>query len=279
MYAVGMGTSKDAVGARIWFSKAAAQGHRESEYNLGVVLHAGIGVVTDEREAADWYRKAAEQGLAQAQADLGTMHFWGIGVERDFARSSALLRKAAAQGNVGAQFNLGCQAWMGGGSKWTGYTGLTLHIVVPGQAIPADYVEARKLFRLAAGQGHVLAQFNAGYMAEKAIGGQRDAAEALKWYRQAAEAGLVVAYNRLATLLEGSDPPDDSAALKLRMKSSSLGVHGSQDFPVLMMQMGRGIPLDYVKLDTGTRATKESVLLLFRPGFAVDPALEHFPAR
>ena len=49
--------------------------------------------------------------------------------------------------------------------------------------------KAAKLFREAAEQGHVSAQFNLGVMYETGQGVPEDKAEAIKWIRKAAEQG------------------------------------------------------------------------------------------
>ena len=69
-YAKGQGVARDDYDAVKWFRKAAAQGHAESQYSLGVMYENGRGVMKDESEAAKWYRKAAEQGHAMARERL-----------------------------------------------------------------------------------------------------------------------------------------------------------------------------------------------------------------
>jgi len=54
-----------------------------------------------------------------------------------------------------------------------------------------DAAEAVKWYRKAAEQGHALAQTNLGFMYEKGDGVPKDAAEAVKWYRKATEQGLL----------------------------------------------------------------------------------------
>jgi hypothetical protein len=58
-----------------------------------------------------------------------------------------------------------------------------------GQGVAQDYAEAARLYRLAAEQGHVAAQFNLGSMFENGEGVAQDRGEAIRLYRLAAAQG------------------------------------------------------------------------------------------
>ena len=62
-----------------------------------------------------------------------------------------------------------------------------------GKGVSRDYAEAVKWYRKAAEQGYVRAQESLGFMYEKGQGIPRDYAEAIKWFRKAAEQGDAVA--------------------------------------------------------------------------------------
>jgi len=55
--------------------------------------------------------------------------------------------------------------------------------------VKQDYAEAVRWYRKAAEQGHALAQCNLGVMYDKGRGVKQDHAEAVRWYRKAAEKG------------------------------------------------------------------------------------------
>jgi TPR repeat protein len=61
-----------------------------------------------------------------------------------------------------------------------------------GYGVHQDNAEALKWYRLAAEQGHANAQYNLGFMYANGKGVLEDFAEALKWYRLSAE--LLVNY-------------------------------------------------------------------------------------
>ena len=56
-----------------------------------------------------------------------------------------------------------------------------------GLGVPKDAVEAVKWYRKAADQNHAHAQYNLGFMYDKGLGVPKDAAEAVKWFRKAAD--------------------------------------------------------------------------------------------
>ena len=52
-----------------------------------------------------------------------------------------------------------------------------------------DYAEAVKWYRKAAEQGHAVAQYNLGWCYDKGKGVAQNQSEAIKWYRKAADQG------------------------------------------------------------------------------------------
>ena len=78
--------------------QAAAQDHRNAQYNLAVMYQKGDGVVKSEQKSLFWYEKAAAQGLPIAQYNLGMIYFQGKFVEKDEEKAKELWQKAADQG-------------------------------------------------------------------------------------------------------------------------------------------------------------------------------------
>src|SRR5262245_39509714 len=69
-----------------------------------------------------------------------------------------------------------------------------------GEGVPQDYAEAVKWFRKAADQGNFAAQINLGASYAKGEGVPQDFAEAVKWYRLAADRGNGVAQNTMGAM-------------------------------------------------------------------------------
>jgi len=62
-----------------------------------------------------------------------------------------------------------------------------------GRGVPQDYAEAVRWYRLAAEQGLAEAQYNLGQMFAQGYGVTKDSAMAVYWYRLAAQQGLAAA--------------------------------------------------------------------------------------
>jgi TPR repeat protein len=85
-----------------------------------------------------------------------------------------------------------------------------------GLGVPKDAVEAARRYRLAADQGLAVAQNNLGLMHEEGRAGVKDLAEAEKCYRRAAEQGSAAAQFNLAALLERRGSQREEAIAWLR---------------------------------------------------------------
>ena len=66
-----------------------------------------------------------------------------------------------------------------------------------GEGVARDYAEAVRWYRKAAEQGHAVAQNKLGVRYARGEGVARDYAEAVRWYRKAAEQGDVEARRAL----------------------------------------------------------------------------------
>ena len=81
-----------------------------------------------------------------------------------------------------------------------------------GRGVPQDYAEAMKWYRKAADQGHARAQFNLGIMYYDYKGVRQNYAEAMKWYRKAADQGHARAQFNLGLMYyDGKGVPQNYA--------------------------------------------------------------------
>ena len=94
-----------------------------------------------------------------------------------------------------------------------------------GKGVPQDYAEAVMWYRKAAEQGYAKAQWNLGYMYQYGQGVQQDYAEAVRWYRKAAEQGYSRAQTNLGVMYyNGKGVPQDYAeAVKWYLKAAEQG--------------------------------------------------------
>jgi hypothetical protein len=80
----------------------------------------------------------------------------------------------------------------------------------PGRGVPQDDAEAVRWYRLAAEQGVALAQTNLGVMYASGRGVPKDDVEAVRWFRLAAEQGVALAQTNLGLMYaNGEGVPQD----------------------------------------------------------------------
>ncbi len=79
-----------------------------------------------------------------------------------------------------------------------------------GHGVPQDYAEALKWYRKAADQGNARAQTILGFVYDTGQGVPQDYAEAVKWYRNAADQGNAFAQSNLGLMYgNGQGVPQD----------------------------------------------------------------------
>ena len=245
--------------------------HAFAQYILGVMYHEGEGVPQDYAEAMRWFRRAAEQGDPAAQSELGVMYHKGQGVLQDYAEAMRWFRRAAEQEDPFAQYNLGvmyyarargchrttprpCAGTAGQPSRETP-TRSTIWAVMynKGQGVPQDYAEAVRWYRRAAEQGTMpAAQFNLGVM--YARNGQgvplRTDAEAVRWYPPGSRAGKrpPAQFNLGVMYYKGLGvPQDDAEAMRWFRRAAEQGHADAQYFLGVMYYLGQGVPQDYAE--------------------------------
>lgn len=88
------------------FRVGAEQGHRDSQYYLGLMYAKGDGVEQDYTVARHWLEKAAMNGYPKAQYHLGEMYVWGDGVKVDYKQATVWFWLATNFGDKYAQKRL-----------------------------------------------------------------------------------------------------------------------------------------------------------------------------
>ena len=63
-----------------WYRLAGELGHKDAQFNLGLMYETGLGVSLDYKEAVKWYTLSAEQRVSKAQLYLGHLYVVGNGV-------------------------------------------------------------------------------------------------------------------------------------------------------------------------------------------------------
>ena len=157
----------DPAEALFWWRKAAAQGYAPAQNNIGYCYATGRGVPQNDALAAEWYRKGAEGGDGWGQVNYADFLIEGRGVPKNLREGLQWLERAAAGGHVQAMYRMGIHREIG----LVGYgvaTNTSVVRVVDGDGTVSE-VTVRDLV-----------------MTEDVVL-EADEAEALKWYRKAAE--------------------------------------------------------------------------------------------
>lgn len=187
----------------VWLTKAAQNGHRGSEYILGVKYLQGEGVKPDHQQAFNWFQKAAQQGDAAAQFNTGLMYEQGAGIARDMKQAIEWYKKAAAQGEAGAQFNLGNKYLFGTDITQDTKKGVELiqtaaksgnpaaqtmlgNMLTTGKFLGTDYAKAFQLYMSAAENDYPEAQYQLSLMFAKGQGVEMSHEKSVHWIKKAA---------------------------------------------------------------------------------------------
>ena len=115
--------------------------------------------------------------------------------------------------------------------------------------MPKDSAEAVKWYRKAADQGIAVAQRHLGSYYDSGNGVPKDSAEAVKWYRKAADQGDAIAQSYLGLMYDsGNGVPKDSAeAVKWYRKAADQGLSTAQSYLGNMYYGGIGVPKDAIE--------------------------------
>jgi uncharacterized protein len=151
----------------LWQPLAEA-GTPRAQNNLGACHAEGLGVSKNREQAAFWLRQAAEAGDPVGQRNFAALQM--SEPVPDYATAATFYRRAAEQGDAPAQDML---SWM----------------LLEGEIIPTDPVEARQFAEMAAQAGVASAMTRLGMLYHNALGVARDPAQAVSWWRKGAASG------------------------------------------------------------------------------------------
>jgi TPR repeat protein len=110
-----------------------------------------------------------------------------------------------------------------------------------------DYAQALSWFRKAADQGDAIAQFMVGDMYDDGIGVTPDYGQALSWYRKAADQGYAGAQNNLGVMYQRGHgvPQDYQQAMMWYRKAADQGDANAQSSVGDLYRDGLGVAQDY----------------------------------
>jgi TPR repeat protein len=218
----GTGTKKNYKKAFYYFQKAAENGNRIAQYDLGNCYRDGKGVEKNSRKALELYQKSANQAYLNAQFQLGYCYDKGIGTEIYKIKAFELYKIAAEKGHNVAQYNLGLLYENGDGIEknlkkaiyWynkaaeNGNEDAQYNLgncYRTGNGMEKDEKKAFEIYQKLAKQSYIDAQFQLGYCYDKGIGTKINKIKAIELYKIAAEKGHNVAQYNLGLLYKNGE--------------------------------------------------------------------------
>ncbi len=265
---------KDYQQATEWYRKAADQGHAKAQYNLALMYRDGEGVSQNHKEAIKWIKKSANQGHASAQANLGFAYQRdNRGVAKDYSKALYWTKKAAEQDSLVAQNNLAVMYEYGEGVTKDYKKSISWYL----KAVDGNYEKAKEnlndlLVKMNGGldpiytkavenydnesyskalpqflwlalQDNVEAQTYLGFMYSKGQWVEVDFKQAIRWYREAADKGYMVAQHNLGINYNSGNgiSKDYKEAVKWYRKAAKQGYKGSQYNLANMYRKGNGV--------------------------------------
>lgn len=195
--------------ALYWAKKAAAANHPQAQYYLAQYYQNAAE--PDMEAAYRLYRQAAEQGLVAAHWQLGLQYLYGQGVPQNHEQAARYLRIAAEQGIAAAQTALAeillpenskeALVWFQTASEQgdnNAHAALA-ELYLLGRYVERNSEAARSHAEAAAQFRHPEALRLLGDIYSYGLGVDADSDTARGYYRQAAEAGSMAAYQKLVS--------------------------------------------------------------------------------
>ncbi|PKC66208.1 hypothetical protein RhiirA1_460010 [Rhizophagus irregularis] len=180
-----------------YFQKAAENGCKFAQYNLGGCYQLGDGVMKDLRKSFELYKKSAEQGYINAQSQLIYCYTFGYGTEIDRVKAFELARAIAEKGYIDVQYLLGQYYIYGEGvnkdenkafelfrkffKKNAKYLSSNKEIMINKEDFEYSKLFAKSL--------HINSYIKLGYCYNMGIGTEINKKKAFKYYKIAAENG------------------------------------------------------------------------------------------
>jgi len=84
------------------FKPLAESGHKNAQFQLGLLYAFGEGVQKDLSLASEWFHRSAEQGHARSQVILSSLYFNGQGLKKDIVYAHMWASIAATNGDKAA---------------------------------------------------------------------------------------------------------------------------------------------------------------------------------
>ncbi|GET01068.1 Sel1 repeat family protein [Rhizophagus clarus] len=194
-----------------YFQKAAENGCKFSQFNLGGCYQLGNGVRKDIRKAFELFKKSAKQGYINAQSQLIYYYGYGLGTETNRVKAYELVKLIAEKGYKHAIYLLGLHYKLGVGVDKDEIKAFELFKKLADETLPDD--EKIKINEQNDFRYHEIFMkyinsniyYQLGDCYEKGIGAEFDKAKAFESYKIAAEKENNIAQYNLGYFYENGE--------------------------------------------------------------------------
>ncbi len=216
------------------FTKSANLGDTHAQTYLGYLYHNGLGVSQNHNKAHQWYKKAADQNHPTAIYNVGTLYESGSGVIKNIPKAYEMYQKSASLGNQIAMDVLKTKGIQVNVSTLIGFNSSQINSLnQKGNAAISEkkYAEAINWYKQAANLGDPFAMNYIGYLNESGLGVSTNYQKAFEWYTKASEKDYAPAYYNLAIFYYGEKgvPANEEEKIKNYKKASQLGYQPATD--------------------------------------------------
>lgn len=194
-----VGTLSDQSNAFNEVRAEAEKGCAQAQDTLGNSYEIGKLVPQDYAEAIKWYLKAADQGNEYAETSLGDLYAKGQGAAQNYTEAYKWYDLAAALGDTNAASKRCYIGFFMAPDQIIKAQQLALNV----WKTPADSIDTAIISN--AEKGNAVAEEIVGEYYDRGEGVPLDGAEAVKWYRKAADQGDAVAQYELGMYYEFSN--------------------------------------------------------------------------
>ena len=247
------------------FNHALELGNTEANFYLGLLCD-WYSIPENDFEKAKAYYEAAGEDNSGAQLALGFLYYNGQGVEQDVEKAQELFDAVIKQGDMGGYLGNAVIAYDKGdytvalenynkvleGSEQVFLAeamGSIGALYFHGQGIEQDYAQALEWYRKAADLGETDSMINIGGMYLYGQGVEQDYTQALEWYEKAADLGKENAMGWLGYLYYNGlgVEQDYTQALEWFKKGADLGEPSAMNNLAGMYYYGQGVEQDYTQ--------------------------------
>jgi len=225
----GRGVKSDYAKAMDYFKKAADLGNREAWRRMGAMYRFGDGTPKDYNKALECYKKAFDMGDAAADFESAEMFLhWDFAGHADYAKN--YLVQAGLWGYCPAMSEAGYLFMKGAGSG-------------PKPEVPKNYTNAMRWFTEGSNLGDAACMNGLGLMIGSGFAGPVDQEKATAWYKASAEGGCDSGMYNLASVFE--DKKDYAQALVWYRKAAEKDYPAARASLGMFYEHGTGVPRDY----------------------------------